>query len=276
MKTPIVFFITMIISASMVAQSFVLPIYLTNGINQKDTVYISGDLTASTNLDSGFGEVDLNGIPYDSTFEARLTTDVFSSTRIETKKQALFYECPTVWAGNLQQNPILVRCKSWPLTVKWDRNLIDSVPLCIQVSGVSNMLEYFGNGSPQYHLSDRDSVNYNQNQLFTPYNEGTNNGQSAPIYVIAVGISGDGSVGFEDVVLSHLTLAPNPATNQLFIQTNGMAVSEVNIYNTTGSLVSQTKQPQTNSIDISQLANGVYIAEIKTKEASVMRRWVKM
>ena len=73
-----------------------------------------------------------------------------------------------------------------------------------------------------------------------------------------------------------ISIYPNPATNQLFIQTNGTAVSEVNIYNTTGSLVSQTKQPQTKSIDISQLANGVYIAEIKTKEASVMRRWVKM
>ncbi len=72
------------------------------------------------------------------------------------------------------------------------------------------------------------------------------------------------------------SIYPNPATNQLFIQTNGTAISEVNIYNTTGSLVSQTKQPQTKSIDISQLANGVYIAEVKTKEASVMRRWVKM
>jgi hypothetical protein len=71
-------------------------------------------------------------------------------------------------------------------------------------------------------------------------------------------------------------LFPNPATNQFFIETNGTAVSEVNIYNTAGSLVSQTKQPQTKSIDISQLANGVYIAEIKTKEAGVMRRWVKM
>ncbi len=75
---------------------------------------------------------------------------------------------------------------------------------------------------------------------------------------------------------SSIRLYPNPATNQLFIQTNGTAVSEVNIYNTTGSLVSQTKQPQTKSIDISNLPNSVYIAEVKTKEASVMRRWVKM
>lgn len=75
---------------------------------------------------------------------------------------------------------------------------------------------------------------------------------------------------------ASVVLFPNPATNQLFIEAGGMTVTEINIYNSTGSLVSQTKQPQSKSIDISQLANGVYIAEIKTKEASVKKRWVKM
>ncbi len=69
---------------------------------------------------------------------------------------------------------------------------------------------------------------------------------------------------------------PNPATSQLFILSNGPTVTEINIYNTTGSLISQTKQPLNNYIDISQLADGVYIAEMKTKEASVRKRWVKM
>lgn len=69
---------------------------------------------------------------------------------------------------------------------------------------------------------------------------------------------------------------PNPANTQLFIETDGVTVEQLNIYNTSGILVSQTKQPQNKSIDISQLATGVYIAEIKTKELSVKRRWVKM
>ena len=73
-----------------------------------------------------------------------------------------------------------------------------------------------------------------------------------------------------------ISIYPNPATNQLFIQTNGTALEQVNIYNTTGSLVSQTKELQNKSIDIGQLATGVYIAEIKTKEGNARRRWVKM
>lgn len=72
------------------------------------------------------------------------------------------------------------------------------------------------------------------------------------------------------------TMYPNPTTNQLFIETNGVAVTEINIYNTSGNLVSQTKQQLNNYIDVSQLARGVYVTEIKTKGASVQRRWVKM
>jgi hypothetical protein len=69
---------------------------------------------------------------------------------------------------------------------------------------------------------------------------------------------------------------PNPATSQLFITTNGPGIVEINIYNTDGNLISQTKQPQGKSIDISELATGVYVAEIITKVANVKRRWVKM
>lgn len=75
---------------------------------------------------------------------------------------------------------------------------------------------------------------------------------------------------------ANISMYPNPATNQLFIENNGADVEQINIYNTTGSLVNQTKEPQNGSIDISGLANGVYLAEIKTKEASVRKRWVKM
>ncbi len=69
---------------------------------------------------------------------------------------------------------------------------------------------------------------------------------------------------------------PNPTTDQLFLETNGTEVQLVNIYNITGALVNQATQLQNKNIDVSQLAQGVYIAEIKTKEGSVKRRWVKM
>lgn len=258
------------------SQSFVLPIYLADALGNKDTVYVSGDLTASTGLDANFGEINLNGTPYDSTFEARLTNDVFSATRIETKKQALYYECPSVWAGNLQQNPLLVRCKNWPLTIKWDRHLIDSVPLCIQVSGISNMLEYFGNGTPQYRLNTIDSISYIQSQLYTPYNTGTNNGQSVPVYVVAIGISGDGTTGVENVESSFFSVYPNPASNTITLNLEGEQAETLSIYNTNGQLIKTIDMPLNTTIDVSSFATGAYITEVKVRGVTRRSRWIKM
>ncbi len=82
----------------------------------------------------------------------------------------------------------------------------------------------------------------------------------------------ENKIPFEQLI----SLYPNPANDKLFIEANGLDVIEINIYNTNGSLVGQTKQLQNKSIDISQLANGVYIAEMKMKEESVKKRFVKM
>lgn len=73
-----------------------------------------------------------------------------------------------------------------------------------------------------------------------------------------------------------MNIYPNPASAQLFIQTSGTAIEQVNIYNTTGSLVMSAASIINNHLSIVNLANGVYIAEIKTKEGSVRKRWVKM
>lgn len=75
---------------------------------------------------------------------------------------------------------------------------------------------------------------------------------------------------------AQLVLYPNPATNQLAINLGGLQAEQVSIYNVDGKLVTEAKLPANNRIDISNLPNGVYIAEIKTKEAVAKRRWVKI
>ncbi len=74
----------------------------------------------------------------------------------------------------------------------------------------------------------------------------------------------------------HLQVYPNPATNQLNINLGGLQAEQVSIYNVDGKLLSQTKQPANNRIDISNLASGAYIAEVKLKDVVQRVRWVKM
>lgn len=91
------------------------------------------------------------------------------------------------------------------------------------------------------------------------------------------------SVNSESVVYD-IAVIPNPATHQLNINLGSLQAEQVSIYNVDGKLVSSVKQPANNSLDISSLANGVYIAEVTPKSPkgdlntnAVQRvRWVKM
>lgn len=74
----------------------------------------------------------------------------------------------------------------------------------------------------------------------------------------------------------QIQLYPNPANTQLFIETSGAEVEQVNIYNSTGSLVKAAASITNHQLSIENLAAGLYIAEIKTKERSTRKRWVKM
>lgn len=75
---------------------------------------------------------------------------------------------------------------------------------------------------------------------------------------------------------SKISVYPNPATNQLFIDAHGATVKSVLLYGIDGKLMKEIKQLPENGIDISHLSKGVYIAEIRTKDFSVKRRWVKI
>ena len=74
------------------------------------------------------------------------------------------------------------------------------------------------------------------------------------------------------------TISPNPATNQINITIDESLVgSTLNIYNLTGELV-QTELLSTVNRQLSteSLPPGVYIAEVKTKQGNMNKRWVKM
>ena len=79
---------------------------------------------------------------------------------------------------------------------------------------------------------------------------------------------------FYKVSKNELSLYPNPATNRLQIQSGGLPVSGVNIYNSSGQLVMQQNNAL-QSVDIAPLPRGLYIAEVITPQGNMRKRWVK-
>ncbi|MES2810610.1 MAG: T9SS type A sorting domain-containing protein [Bacteroidota bacterium] len=84
--------------------------------------------------------------------------------------------------------------------------------------------------------------------------------------------------GVEEIDLSSkvMELFPNPTTYQLNINLGNFQAEHVSIYNTDGQLLTDIKQPANNNIDVSNLATGVYIAEVKVKGVLQRVRWTKM
>ena len=72
-----------------------------------------------------------------------------------------------------------------------------------------------------------------------------------------------------------IQLFPNPATNELNIATGGTPIEQVKIFSADGKLMTDIKQSFSH-IDISQFAKGVYVAEVRIKNAVKKIRWVKM
>ena len=73
-----------------------------------------------------------------------------------------------------------------------------------------------------------------------------------------------------------ITISPNPAATQLNINTSGAQVEDILLYNITGLLIQRIKQPLNSPIDISSFSSGIYIAQIKMRQNTVIRKWVKM
>jgi hypothetical protein len=73
-----------------------------------------------------------------------------------------------------------------------------------------------------------------------------------------------------------ISLYPNPAANELMISAGSSVVQEVSMLSSDGKLVATYYHPVNNKLDVSQLASGIYIAEIKINDTFSRIKWVKM
>ena len=71
------------------------------------------------------------------------------------------------------------------------------------------------------------------------------------------------------------SIFPNPATNQLNIQSENVAIQHLEIFNLSGKRVLQQTYNATEAIDVSSLAKGLYIIKIETDSGSFTKKLVK-
>ncbi len=81
------------------------------------------------------------------------------------------------------------------------------------------------------------------------------------------------TTGISRAELNNISVYPNPAKSELFINPAGMNVSKISITDLAGRVVVQNEYPQAKkSIDISTLSEGVYILNIHTPNGVAQRK----
>lgn len=78
-------------------------------------------------------------------------------------------------------------------------------------------------------------------------------------------------------VLDHdvLSIYPNPVQNELFIDSKGRQITEMNILDLSGKVIKSITNNNLKSIDVSELNQGVYLLEIQTESGISTTRFVK-
>jgi xyloglucan-specific exo-beta-1,4-glucanase len=69
-------------------------------------------------------------------------------------------------------------------------------------------------------------------------------------------------------------LFPNPTKNSFSVRSLN-SIEEISIYNTAGQQIREVSYTINQEIDISDLANGIYIVKVKTSEAILLKRMIK-
>ena len=80
----------------------------------------------------------------------------------------------------------------------------------------------------------------------------------------------------EDILSSACTLFPNPANDRLFIRHELQEQLDIRIYDLNGKLlVGMEQAKQEEELDISTLASGMYLVELRTATARLVRKLQK-
>ncbi len=101
------------------------------------------------------------------------------------------------------------------------------------------------------------------------YKDGSISNGSDTAWIDAITFPGSASVGIADIMAASITIYPNPAQNEFYLNLQNDSYSNtIIIYDQTGKIIKKISSYQNKApIDLSSLRNGIYICKIKTDNA---------
>jgi hypothetical protein len=245
---------------------WVFPLWFEDAAGKKDTLYFAWDENADLNsLDTVFGEMPISADsldhPYDSTnFKTWVLTFKNNPAIPDLEDYVTPSKCFIVeYYDNFPMSNIIgasIHAYNFtyqvPITIKWDKNLFNSLSLITPVKQAYFESEYFfhtqgSNG--KFNLMEADSV------VLPQYNSVQGH---FPIYLTIETLD---PLGIKEEKTDLLSLYPNPATD--YIKIRSKLPSKITVKNIFGeSVIIKNNFTINDFIDVSGLSRGMYLVEI--------------
>jgi len=267
----------LISSLSGLAQEFSLRLIVEDALGHSDTVYFGRDADCTGLIDTAFGALDLSDTPWDTSIDARFVVTYPSS--IQTKKLcnrlAVFNDCYQYSSARLA-----IATEHWPVIVHWDS--AQTVGTCEEFMGIScsDILwtgDYSCDFSVPIQIVDFRTASSALFETAIPNGEPCYATEGVPqnarfVYLEfkpqGVGIQ-------EDDGLPYAYIWPNPASQSVNIVWQRSPIGEITLFDAMGrQVLRQQSHEQRETVDVSNLHNGLYVLQLVQGEVKSSLRIV--
>lgn len=277
--------------------------YIEDAIGNIDSVILGYDPGAKREFNPFFGEEDII-VPYDSILEVRAvhfgnafdSGDILSSKKIVEPVYPVIneeFDCfdgPAAWV-------VFINAKYLPLTISWKRN--DFRNYCnawshmttyIDPLAIHDWFEYdqlYRDDSWVCLAKDSFMVTNLQYPMTYPVRrleeiEGSGTDTVYGLLILKNAFLDWGPQCIDDYTVSSdelldnahtINIYPNPFSDYLFLDTGNLDFISVEIYDMTGSKISNS---QTNVLQLNHLQDGYYILKINLEHGYISKRLIKI
>jgi hypothetical protein len=268
----ILLLIGLINSINCMSQEFSFPMYFEDAVGNKDTLVFGYDINATDSIDISLGEKDINAVKFDNVFEVRIS-DYYRMAFFElpflTKRQILMNNCsinnyPYVSA-------ILVKCKNYPLKIKWDKTVFaDSCNNYTFITDWNPGGWFDAGGGYRFFLKDTNNCTFQlESQSYIYKISGATADTVGLLYFAIASKKSYGQI--TEVKLAkgaEIQVYPNPIKDKLMIKCNLISHIEVSIYDLLGNCL--FFKNNVNEVDMTNIPKGLYFICVKLKNQTII------
>ena len=265
------------------AQQFSAKLVFKDALNNKDSVIIGYDPSATNGIDAALGEIDVSTTSLNAVMDVRLSDHISSSISSEqcgkqtanytymSKKQIVNSSCGFYLPnGNSSIHSILIKCKHYPLTITWNPTLFNTI--CNQNVLITDLQPYgwfdlpCNGASAVVNFKDYSSLVRNPN----PYPQYLVQGNDT-LYIMYYASSFALAVNKNNFVTPNIKVYPSPSNGIVRLEMLNTNINEhtlrlTNILGKDEKFDLLNDETDILSLNINHLKNGVYFLHVFNKD----------